>query len=365
MNEDEIRLVAGVRPDAPPYDPEAKAAARRGLVAAAATRAPSRPLWRRPPAMLLAGALAVAVAATVPALVTGAGPGPGPGREPSGKVVVALPKLAPVSATEVLGRAARAVKAELAPRDDQFVKVESETMYGAFSGNSVNTETGETLPETRYLYRTRRVIWQSADGSREGSLRIEYLEPKAYPGWPIPEGADDEAGKVEMLRLPVCEPLPARLRTDHAALKRLPADAGGMRAHLYDSARDGGSKGEEDEAAWTRVGDLLRENYMPAAQRAALFEAAATIPGVDAVRDAEDAAGRRGIGVGRVGPDGVREDLVFDPQTYELLGERGIVVDGKRAQSPEGSLVASTAQLSVTVADEAPAVPDDDASGCG
>ncbi|MBG0828886.1 CU044_5270 family protein [Planomonospora sp. ID67723] len=367
MNEDEIQLVAAVRPDAPPYDPQAKAAARRGLVAAAVSRTPARSFLRGPRMTLLAGALAVAVGATATALATGIAPaaGPGPDRGPVEEVVVALPQIAPVSASEVLDRAASAATrtgTDLEPRDDQFVKVESETMYGAFSGNATNAETGETVPEARHLYRTKRTIWQSADGSRDGSLRIEHLEPRAYPGWPIPEEAHREAGTVEMLRLPACEPPPDFLRTDYAALKRLPADAEGMRAHLYEGDRGGNS---EDEAAWTRVGDMLRENYLPAAQRAALFQAAATIPGVDAVRDAEDAAGRRGIGVGRVDAGGIREDLVFDPATYELLGERGIVVDEKLAKSPEGSLVASTAQLSVTVADEAPAVDDDGASGCG
>ncbi|GAA3445200.1 CU044_5270 family protein [Planomonospora venezuelensis] len=360
MNEDEIQLVAAVRPDAPPYDPEAKAAARRGLAAAAASRAPARPFWRGPRMTLLAGALAVAAAATGVVLVTGTGPERGPVEE----VVVALPEIAPVSAREVLGRAANAATrtgTDLEPRDDQFIKVESETMYAAYSHMDADPAADAT-GETRHLYRTRRTIWQSADGSREGALRVEHLEPKAYPGWPIPEEAYEAVGRVGMDRLPVCEPVPDFLRTDHAALKRLPTDAEGMRAHLYEGDRGGNSR---DEAAWTRVGDLLRENYLPAAQRAALFKAAATIPGVNAVEDAEDAAGRKGIGVGRVNLGGVREDLVFDPETYELLGERGVVVDEKLAKSPEGSLVASTAQLSVTVTDEAPAVEGDDRSGCG
>jgi hypothetical protein len=353
MNEDEIQLVARIRPDAAPYDPEAKAAARRGLAAAASARTPVRAPWRRLWVMLPAGALAVAVGAAATVLTGGTGSE----SRPAPEVVVALPRLAPMSASEVLGRAARAAaRSDLDPRDDQFVKVESETMYGAFT--VAGDGEGE---ESRHLYRTRRVIWQSADGTREGSLRIEHLEPKAYPGWPVPESAYREAGTVDLHRLPVCEPVPGHMRTDHAAVKRLPADAEGMRAHLYTGDRGGDSR---DEAAWTRVGDLLRENYVPAAQRAALFEAAATIPGVDAVGDAEDAAGRRGIGVGRVGPDGVREDLLFHPETFELLGERGIVVDEKRAQSPAGSLVASTAQLSVTVVDEAPRV-EEEAAGCG
>ncbi|MEU8382744.1 CU044_5270 family protein [Streptosporangium sp. NPDC048865] len=361
MNDDEIRLVASIRPEAAAYDERARQAARRGLAAAAGSRARGWvPRWRGPYAMALTGALAVAVGATAITL-TGARDGsPGTVEE----VVVTMPEIAAVSASEVLDKAARAAtRTDLAPRDDQFVKVESETMYGSFSGRAVNPETGETGPESRYLYRTKRVIWLSADGTRNGSVRIEHLEPRAYPGWPIPETAYEKTG-VETLPLVNCGKTPEYLRTDHAALKRLPADAEGMRAHLYTGDRGGDSK---DGAAFTAAGDMLRETYMPPAQRAALFKAVGTIPGVDVTERAEDAAGRRGIGVGRVGLDGVRQDLIFDAKTYELLGERGIVVDEKAAESPRGSLVASTAQLSVTVADEAPGAnpEDDEANRCG
>ncbi|WP_440099600.1 CU044_5270 family protein [Streptosporangium sp. H16] len=359
MNDDEIQLVAAIRPEASPYDDQARQAARRGLVAAATPQARGwRPRWRGPYAMALAGALAVAVGATAITLARAPGGSPGPVEE----VVVTMPKIVAVSAGEVLDRAARAtVRTDLAPRDDQFVKVESETMYGFYGDEATNAETGEAGGETRYLYRTKRAIWLSADGTRNGVVRIEHLEPKAYPGWPIPESAYERTG-VETLPLVNCGKTPDYMRTDHAALKKLPTDVEGMRAHLYTGDRGGNSK---DEAAFTAAGDMLRETYMPPAQRAALFKAVGTIPGVDVTERAEDAAGRQGIGVGRVGVGGVREDLIFDAKTYELLGERGIVVDEKAARSPKGSLVASTARLSVTVADEAPEVEITDADKCG
>jgi hypothetical protein len=132
-----------------------------------------------------------------------------------------------------------------------------------------------------------------------------------------------------------------------------------MRARLY--AEDN-NKNPADSEAWTAVGDLLRETYMPPDQRAALFKAAGTIPGVTVTENAEDAAGRKGVGVGRVS-NGVREDLIFDPGTYEFMGERGVVVDADAAKAPVGSLVASTAQLKTSVADSAPDVKDPKA-GC-
>ncbi|MEU6408503.1 CU044_5270 family protein [Microbispora sp. NPDC046933] len=339
---DEIDLVARQRPDVAPYSPAAKAAVRRRLTGPAGR--PARPRPR--PYLLLAGGTALLAAAGVAAVTTVlTEPAARPAKVSPG--VVTLPKVSAMSAEEVLGRAARAVT-DLSPRDDQFVKVGSQTMYEA-------DVFGEDEKESRYLYRTKRTIWLSADGTRDGALKIEYLEPHAYPGWPIPPDAYKEKG-TEWMLLPACNSV---RDTAYTSLKKLPADPEKMRAYLYDRPH---GDNPPDTGAWTAVGDLLRETYVPAPQRAALFKAAATIPGVTVTENAEDAAGRTGIGVGRVS-GGVREEIIFDPSTYELLGERGIVVDEKEAKAPTGSLVASTAQLEVTVDDAAPEVKDPH-SGC-
>lgn len=338
---DELDMIARIRPEAGPYSERAKLAARRMLL--------TTPHRRRPYGIAIAGVVAAAAAASVVVVNV-----PAPGGQTRGGVgtpaVVALPKIAKMSAVEVLGKAARAVT-DLRPQDDQFVKVRSQTMYGAFMLPATNEQTGQKVQESRYLRRTMRTIWLSADGTRDGSLRIEHLEPQAYPGWPMPEEAHAEKGS-EWMRLPACGPVPD---TAYTELKKLPADAEGMRRHLYAKDRN---KNSADVRAWRAVGDLLRETYIPAAQRAALYEAAATIPGVTVTEDAEDAAGRKGLGVGRVS-NGVREEIIFDPTSHELLGERHIVVDEKEAKSPVGSLVASTAQLTVSVVDEAPKVADE------
>ncbi|GLW97939.1 hypothetical protein Misp02_20260 [Microtetraspora sp. NBRC 16547] len=351
-------MIKKARPETAPYSEEAKMTARRALTA------PS-PRRRRPYGIALVGALAVAAASVV--AVNTLFPGAGTQDARTGvtgtasahtgvgeRAAVTLPRIAKMSAEEVLDRAARAVT-DLKPRDDQFIKVTSQTMYGAMRLGT-DVKTGESIEESRYLYRTKRTIWLSADGTRDGALKIQYLEPHAYPGWPIPKEAYDQQG-TEWNNLPTCGNVSD---TAYTNLKKLPGDAEGMRAYLY--SKDHGDN-PADAGAWTTVGDLLRENYLPAAQRAALFKAAATIPGVTVTEDAEDAAGRKGIGVGRES-FGIREDIIFNPETYELLGERGIVVDEKEAKSPVGSLVASTAQLTISVDDKAPAV-DDPHAGCG
>jgi hypothetical protein len=358
---DELDIVTRARPEVPAYSPAAKAAARRRLA--------SPPARRKPYGIAIAGVAVVAGASVVAVNVLTATPG-GTGHAPA---VAELPKVTNMSASEVLGRAAQAVT-DLKPRNNQFIKVTSQTMYGSFGGHATNgnnatpppprpdgaaadtsaapgSSTGETSTELRYLYRTKRTIWLSANGRKDGALKIQHLEPRAYPGWPIPKEAYAEVGSTELLKLPTCGYVPD---TTYTKLKRLPTDVKGMRAYLY-SGPD--TKNSADTEAWTRVGDLLRETYMPAAQRAALFKAAATIPGVTVKNNIEDAAGRGGIGVGRVA-GGVRSDIVFDAKTFELLGERGTVVNEKEAKSPVGSVVASTAQLQVSVTDTVPKAPD-------
>jgi hypothetical protein len=349
---DEFDVIAQARPEVPAYSPTAKASARRRLTALSGGASPRR----RPYGLAIAGVAVVAGASVVlvnglqpvPPQVPGRTAEPAPGSKP-GSGAVALPEITNMSASEVLGRAAQAAT-DLKPRDDQFIKVTSQTMYPAISPPA-HMENGKTTKESRYLYRTKRTIWLSADGSKDGTLNVEYLQPRAYPGRPLPKEATVGAGTSESMKLPTCGHVPD---TVYTRLKRLPASESGMRAHLYSGPR---TKNPAAVDAWTKVGDLLRETYMPAAQRAALFKAAATIPGVKVTGGMTDAAGRRGIGVGLV-RFGVREDLVFDAKTFDLLGERGTVVDAKKARAPVGSVVAATARLQVSVEDEAPDAPD-------
>ena len=104
---------------------------------------------------------------------------------------------------------------------------------------------------------------------------------------------------------------PDHQRTDYAHLSRLPTDPAGMREHLY---RGLAQDPLADYKAWGNVGSMITRAYMPAAQRAALFRAAGTIPGVETVNEAEDAAGRRGIAVAMVNKfGGVRPSTSSTP----------------------------------------------------
>jgi hypothetical protein len=240
---------------------------------------------------------------------------------------------------------------ELHPKPGQFILIESDTMYGATVGRA-------GAEPTRHLYRTHRKIYQSVDGRADGLLLIEGLEPKAWPGEDLPENARRLEPPTRSW-LASCPGQRGDRRDDYSYLSTLPADPEWMRERFYQD--DPGDR-DADEAAFDAAGELVRETYLPKAQRDAVFEAIRDIPGVKESKGVQDSAGRTGVALGRP-MDGTLHQLIFDPETRTLLGERGTVVDAKTAGAPEGSLVAHTAELSVTVVDKLPEVDDVEGDG--
>lgn len=342
----EMSALRELRSEVPEPSDEALRVIEARVLAEARVASPPRPFaWRFAWRAGLAAGLAAVVAVGVVSTRGGHRPAPPPDAGRSTGTGAAAP-LRPVSVAQVLDLAARAAETngEIAPRPDQFIVYESITMYASFIGENVG----------RYLYRTKRTIWLSADGTRVGAVRIENLEPKVYPGWPLPSIATGKSGSVDML--PICPATDGPPR-DFVHLSKLPTDPSGMLAYLRGRVGASG-KNDPNYELWQAAGELMRESYLPPAQRAAVYQAIKLIPGVQLVERAEDATGRTGIGVGFVDTRrGLREELVFAPDTYRFLGERAFVVDAAKAQAPVGSQLAGTAELSVTVADSAPAVP--------
>lgn len=77
--------------------------------------------------------------------------------------------------------------------------------------------------------------------------------------------------------------------------------------------------------SFATVGDLLRESAAPPELRAALFQVAAGIQGIELVGPVEDHAGRPGIAVA-MEQGGIRHELIFDPRTSVLLEEQRVLV---------------------------------------
>ncbi len=109
-------------------------------------------------------------------------------------------------------------------------------------------------------------------------------------------------------------------------LQSLPTNPHALLSLIYQVERGHGPG--PDQEAFVTIGDLLRNTIAPPKVAAALYRAAALIPGVTLIRDATDAVGRHGVAVGRIGPGvdgGIRDELIFSRATLQLLGERTVI----------------------------------------
>jgi len=342
---DEMTLLENLRSEVPPPESadlrrveERLTAAITGSAAAERPRRRSSVPFRRPVVPLAAAGTALVLLGGALA-VRGEEPGP------KGHVVHVMPN----RSVEVLDRAAEGVwrQRELRPAPGQYLVFETESMASAEGA------VGEDGAYGRYLHRGRRKVWMPVQGRSLDAVVVDTVLPaRRFPGYPLPATAPRTTRTGRPERLVDFDQRPEHLRTDYAYLSRLPTDPQGMYRHLYTGLGEGE---EAHRQAWSRVCDLLCQAYMPAAQRAALFRAAGAIPGVTVVRNAEDGIGRKGVAAARVDRlTGERREYVFDPETYDFLGERSVVVDAAAAGAPVGTVVSYSVVLKADVSDSAP-----------
>ncbi|GAA1150763.1 CU044_5270 family protein [Kitasatospora gansuensis] len=244
----------------------------------------------------LAGGLALAVVLNT----SGGGTPDGP----SGAV-------APVGAVQLLDRVAQVAAAKpVAKADGKFVYTKSLVAFA-----STNLATDETTVPAPHL----RENWQSVDGKQPGLVTEEGWKAPSVtkPGDPYPANPDGSRPTEPNTAPTVNSPT-------YQFLATLPTDPDALLAALYGQP-SGGKSLPVDQRAFGTIGDLLREQIAPPAVTAALYRAAAKLPGVQLVDDSVDASGRHGWGVART-DDGIRKEWIFDRTSYEFLGERSVEV---------------------------------------
>ncbi len=249
------------------------AAARARLLAAARPGRPRR--WFR-----AAGATTIGLAAAITAVVTLA---------PADRLGVGA-GVANADPVKVLTAAAGAVLAEpaTAPRPDQFLYV-----------------------KTANPGQDPREVWLSVDGTRDGLIGDTKVAGCRDGQAPV-YGANDPAkeGTFEG-----CQPSPA-YRAD------LPTTPDAMLAYL--ETHHSGEKGDTN-ALGKDVITLANEQALTPGEYAALFAAAAKVPGLAALDHVTDGAGRPGVGITWPVPPGSSPAakpvvLVFDATTHRFLG---------------------------------------------
>jgi hypothetical protein len=194
-------------------------------------------------------------------------------------------------------------------RNDQF-------SYAQYASTSTFTLTGpDGKPITKTFTDRNGQSWVSIDGSK--------------PGWAV--GLDKLGHRSGY---PLAVPPRADLRTPtYRFLTTLPTDPDALLARIRASVRQtAGSKPgaivDFDQEVFSTIGGLIHHPLLPPKLGAALYRAAATLPGVTLDRNAVDAAGRRGIGVTRrsAALDRLAQhpvylmEWIFDAKTYAYLG---------------------------------------------
>jgi hypothetical protein len=193
-----------------------------------------------------------------------------------------------------------------------------------------------------------REIWLAPNGS---GYEHERWQKPTFPtaadrsGW-IAAGRPQVYPHQDTAELPPPDPPRPHLPTDPDALY----------ATIHDEAVGRGNS--TDSEMFTLVADALREPGASPALRAALYEVAARIPGVERVGPATDRLGRHGIAVADVdGKIQERHEVIFDPRTSALLGEEYTQLDGNPYGYPVGTVTGYATYFVTGVVDRIGARP--------
>lgn len=285
--------------------------------------------------------LASAATALVAAVLLGGdvfGPGP-------------LRGAATAQAAEVLNAAAETTiqTADLVPGPGQYLKIQSTNIWGsaAVAADGSVYEWLDTEKSIMYIPANREEEWV---WERSGRIPTTFFDEKSKE-----YASSTEPAKGYVLRgknggfygtPPEQSSFPSQ-----NALAAFPRDPNALLAEIR---RQTDGKGQsKDGESLVFIADLLRTGMVPADLRAALYKAAALIPGVTVTDEQATLEGRKGIAIGRVETaSNRRQDIIIDPKTGLLIGEREVLTE------PQGSMPVGTATtwtaIETTISETAP-----------
>lgn len=215
------------------------------------------------------------------------------------------PTPAAAAALQRLARIAAASGPSLVPASGQYLYVRSVSDYPETDGDN-----GCVISAV-----DTRQSWTAADGSgllRDSTGATTFTSPadqahcqKADPTLDTAPGTSSEWFAADCLPLGPTHDMQSLSTDPSTLLVQMRSDDGGPDTPAED---------------FVHVGDFLRGTDASPALRAALYRAAALIPGVQLLGAVKDHYGRPGLGVALGGPKG-RNELIFNSQTAALMGE--------------------------------------------
>lgn len=250
---------------------------------------------------------------------------------------------APATAAEALRQAAGAAEHHSAPvpRDDQYYFVHSivsDLVMSIYPHGKV---------VTAVVTRERR-LWSSID--RRGRIEERLIGSRFYTPANRRQRRDATGTGNNLLPAERHYYL-GQFRLSRRQLLIYPTDPRTIYRRLLADVHGAGHSPNGE--VFTEIGDALRESPAPARLRAGLYRALALIPHVQFLGQVKDRAGRSGIGVAFT-EVGIRHELIFDPQTSEMLAERQVVVNAHAAhlRLPAGTVFEDSAYLRRAVTNE-------------
>jgi hypothetical protein len=259
---------------------------------------------------LIAGGLAVATVATVAAVNAF---GRGASEDGHTRNVAAVSTL--------LDRAAASARNHPAPAPGRYVFTHT-VSWGPTYDDKKDSWNGHR--------RVERLSWQPAAGGSPGLTWTKQTGVGELPppdGTPVPgrpgwlQEWDCDGGTAVDQPVDLARP-PANCTAGPAYASGLPTDADHMLAYLHKTR----GEGAEADATWERATDLLSDVTMSPKAQAALFQAIKKIGGLSLVEDAVNVQGRHGVAAAHVVEGRIREELIFDPKTFDYMGSRTVLV---------------------------------------
>lgn len=167
-----------------------------------------------------------------------------------------------------------------------------------------------------------REEWTAADGSRRWTTRpvgpVRFPSAKDRERWQA-DGSPDLAERPSVDRSGSGFVMGTRTYR-YRQLLALPRDPRALYARFHAAAVECRCGNGVDDQTFVIAVELLRTTPLPTELRAAILRATARIPGIEQ-RPERDITGRRGVAVAYHGSQGTQA-LIFDPETFELLGDR-------------------------------------------
>lgn len=239
-----------------------------------------------------------------------------------------------------------------------------------------------TLQPGQYLKVTTKAVWSTTAGDAPGGP-LTWLDQEVIEVW---KPADPSAEWVQRRsdRLPYrwLRPGDEQLARDNGLLEApqqagvlraeqgafygpgssplpadvldLPRDPEKLLAKIYDETEGAGVSRDGQALVW--IADLLRTGLVPADLRAALFQAATGIPGVEVVDRRANLDGQVGVAVGRderANGSSFRQELIFDQSTGQVIGERQVALEDDGTGISAGDAYSFTS-VTTAVVDSAP-----------